>query len=233
MFGPLLGRAEGSVRGGPKTAHMGPRLAGARNGPNRTTFQLEIVKDLAPVRNRENRSPGPVGSGEVEFDVVCSTSAAKLRSPFARKWVASISPAHGSGLILAFAAGLYKSGECVIGVQRLDYVADDRHQYHHRRLLSSSFVIIFIVIVIVVIILVIIILVSWPLTFLSCLESLIPISLSSSVHVCVSLFEKLCFQYFCECIAADRGAPRGLGDRFWCSARLPGLVADPSKNGGA
>ena len=95
------------------------------------------------------------------------------------------------------------SGRCVVGVQRLNYVADDRHQYHHRRLLSSSFVIVFIVIVIVVIILVIIILVSWPLTFLSCLESLIPISLSSSVHVCVSLFEKLCIQYFCECIAAD------------------------------
>ena len=82
------------------------------------------------------------------------------------------------------------SGRCVVGVQRLNYVADDRHQYHHRRLLSSSFVIIFIVIVIVVIILVIIILVSWPLTFLSCLESLIPISLSSSVHVCVCLFSK-------------------------------------------
>ena len=49
----------------------------------------------------------------------------KLRSLFARKWVASICHARGSGLILAFAAGLLKSGECVVGVQRLDFVGDD------------------------------------------------------------------------------------------------------------
>ena len=70
IFGPVSGRAESSVRGGPKTAHMGRGLAGARNGPNRTIFNKEINKDLAPVRNRENRLPGPAGFWGGRFDVV-------------------------------------------------------------------------------------------------------------------------------------------------------------------
>ena len=70
IFGPVSGRAEGSVRRGPKSAQIGRGLAGARNGPNRTIFIKEIIKDLAPVRIRENRPPGPVGSWEAEFDVV-------------------------------------------------------------------------------------------------------------------------------------------------------------------
>ena len=88
---------EGSVRGGPKTGHMGRRLAGARNGPNRTLFQLEIVKDLAPVRTREIRFPGPVRSGGVEFDVVWGMSAVKLRFACPGELVASICHACGSG----------------------------------------------------------------------------------------------------------------------------------------
>ena len=70
IFGPVSGRAEGSVRGGPKTAQIGRGLAGARNGPNRTIFIKEIIKDLAPVRIRENRPPGPVGFRRVRFLVV-------------------------------------------------------------------------------------------------------------------------------------------------------------------
>ena len=48
-------------------------------------------------------------------------------------------------------------GECVHGVQRLRFVADDCHHFYCR------IVIIFIVIVIVIVVLVIIILVSWSL----------------------------------------------------------------------
>ena len=102
IFGPVSGRAEGSVSGGPKTAQIGRGLAGARNGPNRTIFIKEIIKDLAPVRNRENRLLGPVDFWTVRFLVVCTTSAAKLRSPFARGWVASICQARGPELILSF-----------------------------------------------------------------------------------------------------------------------------------
>ena len=105
IFGPV-GVCEGSVSGGPKTAQIGRGLAGARNGPNRTILIKEIIKDLAPVRIRENRLLGPVDFWTVRFLVVCTTSAAKLRSPFARKWVASICQARGPELILAFAAGL-------------------------------------------------------------------------------------------------------------------------------